>query len=255
MFVLDTPTQIFYSAGKIATQALRTIPDSKQLFPKPTTNLLRPAALRNIKQKLISDPRSITVLIREPRDRFMSGLFELIAKHIYSPFIEFQISSKVDSEVLSKQIDVFYNSKWWDMAFDRCLRLAPHSWINNVELDSSRWQYHVGNWLEDVIELEKIAISLDKSINIVDIINLDSYLNSLGFTFRKRNRRRHFLFALNDKYTELYTSIDHRAIEIAFNEAYSRIAIDLHSKFENYIETEVIIYNTILSTSTMMYKP
>lgn len=254
MFILTSPSHIFYTAGKIATQSLRTIPDSQQIFPNSKTASLRAGALTNIKRMIAIDHRPITVVVREPRSRFMSGLFELVAKHIYSPFIEFQAALNVDSSTILNQISVFYNSKWWDLAFDRTLRLSPQTWIQTEELDSSRWQYHVGNWLADVVELESTAFKLDKKLNIVTIEDLSSYLTSLGLPARNRNKREHFLFALSENYEHLYNSIDHDAIHKAFNQAYANLALDLRTKFENYVNYDTSIYNKLLTNSTMLYR-
>ena len=153
MFISRTPDHIFYSAGKTGTQTISSIPTTVQIVPiiHPWTCLqtghLRASALKEIGRIMATNNTKrivtpVTIIIREPTSRFISGLFEIIAKQTYAPWIELQVRAGVTPSLIEPQMDLWINPEFWDMAFDRILRLAPTTWEPSKELHSERWQYH-----------------------------------------------------------------------------------------------------------------
>lgn len=269
MFICKTPNHIFYSAGKTGTQTIGSIPSGIQIVPHfvPETAIwchqkrqyLRATALKEIVRimannntKRITTP--VTVIIREPTSRFISGLFEIIAKQTYAPWIELQANAGVNSSLIEPQMNLWVNPEFWDMAFDRILRLAPTTWEPSKELHSERWQYHVGNWLSDVSVVEQHALELNTPISIVDISQLSMHLDSLGIEYKHMNKSSSMLFSLarDWPYYYLYQQMDHTAINTAFRAAYARLDARVLAQFDNYLVEETAMYSQLLSKSIQL---
>ena len=278
MFISRTPDHIFYSAGKTGTQTISSIPTTVQIVPiihpwalqnphllrgrvhpwtVQQTGHLRASALKEIGRimttnntKRIATP--VTIIIREPTSRFISGLFEIIAKQTYAPWIELQVRAGVNPSLIEPQMDLWINPKFWDMAFDRILRLAPTTWEPSKELHSQRWQYHVGNWLSDVSVVEQYALELNTPISIVDISQLSLYLDSLGIEHKHWNKHSSMLHRLARDwpgYEHLYQRMDHSAINTEFRAAYARLDAGILAQFDNYLVEETAIYSQLKSKS------
>jgi len=159
---------IFYTAGKIGTRTLMNT-DGIQDLTKPgtITGSLRRKTLEIIINRKEITGKQIVILIREPVSRFHSGLFELIGKILGGPYIRQIISQGGDISFLD-------NPTFWDKVIEQCLRFSPVVWSPNVEFDSHRWQYHIGNWLLDA---EMVSEIFTDSI-VLNIKDLSSFLIS-----------------------------------------------------------------------------
>lgn len=258
MFIGKTPNHIFYSAGKTGTQTICSIPSMVQVVPiVGHTVHLRASALKEIARIMATNNAKrmatpVTVIIREPESRFISGLFEIIAKQTYAPWIELQVRAGVDPILIAPQMDLWINPEFWDMAFDRILRLAPTTWEPDKELHSERWQYHVGNWLNDISVVEQYALELNNPITIVDISQLSLHLDSLGIENKHWNKSSSMLHRLARDfpgYEHLYQKMDHAAINTAFRAAYNRLDTRILAQFEHYLLEEKEIYKQLVSKS------
>ena len=157
---------IFYTAGKIGTRTLMNTDGIHDLTkPGTITESLRRKTLEIIINRKEVTDKQLIILIREPVSRFHSGLFELIGKILGGPYIRQIISRGGDISFLD-------DSSFWDKVIEQCLRFSPVVWSPNVEFDSHRWQYHIGNWLLDA---ETVSEIFADSV-ILDIKDLSDFL-------------------------------------------------------------------------------
>lgn len=264
MFVLKAANIVFYSAGKIGTQTLSSIPvdpSRVQLAPlmgmkvqEATTENLRRHASAQMKRMIVANCKAVAV-IREPNSRFVSGIYEIIAKQVYGTAVEAHARITNDVDAVRSHISAFYSPKFWDLALDRCLRLRPRTWISDIELDCTRWQYHAGNWLADVVTVQEIAASLGKTVDIVDLPQLTGYLTQLGIEHTHANKRSNMMYRIaeiSNEMAQLYATVDHNAIQTAFNTAYERIDHRTAAQFNNYLAPETELYLQLKSKSIVL---
>jgi hypothetical protein len=135
--------------------------------PGTITGSLRRKTLEIIINRKEVTDKQIVILIREPVSRFHSGLFELIGKILGGPYIRQIISQGGDISFLD-------DPTFWDKVIEQCLRFSPIVWSPNVEFDSHRWQYHIGNWLLDA----EAASEIFADSIILNIKDLSDFLKS-----------------------------------------------------------------------------
>lgn len=161
---------IFYTAGKIGT---RTLMYTHGVTDLTRTGIISGSIRKNpleiiVARKEITN-KKIIVLVREPVSRFNSGLFELICKIMGGQYI---------TRILSDGGNLTYlnDPTFWETVLEQCMRFSPNVWSPNVEFDSQRWQYHIGNWLLDA---ETVSGIFTDSV-ILNIKHLSDFLKSNG---------------------------------------------------------------------------
>lgn len=257
MFILTLPQRnhIFYSAGKVATQTLLSIEYKTNLLrrgqtmPLLDTVDLRKECLVQMKFLMMRDSSNVSVIIRNPKDRFYSGLYEIIAKKIYGSNIEHACLEGLSATSAKELIELMYNTNYWSNCLDDALRHRPAQWISSQGLGSQRWQYHVGNWLSDVYEVLDYARLFERNIKIVDVNSLSQHLNDLHLAFEIKNEKSSMmrkLGTMSQEYKELHASIDHKKIQTAFMSALSSVDSSILDSFDQYIKPEQEIYNNLL---------
>jgi hypothetical protein len=232
MLVLETDKFIFYTAGKIGTQTLFTIPNISAVSYNITSNTgLRKKNLQlAILQKEITN-KQIVAVIREPQSRMYSGLFEIISKIISGPFIQEMIAQR-------SNLDFLEDSSFWTMMLNRCMKLSPRIWKSDKEFDSYRWQYHVGNWLADV---ETIAETFSDTI-VLDLNNLSDFLKANQIEFYHVNK---FSNVLPE-----HSSGNPDNIFSAFKSAVvSFCKVEGQDYIDQYLQSEISAYNRLLAKS------
>lgn len=248
MFLAQTPSHIFYTAGKIGTQTLMSIPDiySIDIATKSYSHNLRKDTAIAIKRLLINDSRNITVIIRDPDSRFISGLYEITAKEIYGSLVVSQATLGAGIDAVKATVDLFYKTEFWEVALDKTLRLRPSIWQD--QLDGYRWQFHVGNWLEDVTHLLNHAAQIGRNITIVDITDLSKYLKHHSLDFDHHNSYDSMMWRLRliPGYDNFYSSIDQQRIRAAWTEAYHNTNKDLLEVFNQYLKPERNLYKALM---------
>lgn len=251
MFISHIPNRFFYSAGKIATQTLCSIPLSVQITPTEDTRNLRATAIREIKRLMVKSADPVTIVIRDPVKRFNSGLYEIIVKQVYGMFVLSQATHGSSVSTVEETINLFYSKEFWEFSLDKTLRLRPNTWNPLRELDSQRWQYHVGNWLDDVKEVTSTAKELGRNCDIVDVNNLNDYLNSLSIEFKHVNKGGNLLWRLGSiaGFEGVYSRIDHKCIQSAFNAALDSVDAAIADQFNNYLKPEIELYKQLQETA------
>jgi hypothetical protein len=256
MYIAISPTHLFYSAGKVGTQTLSNLEGCSQVMPTVETKLLRKEAAAFIKRRLITNRSKIlTLVIRDPTSRFFSGLYEIIAKQIYGTNIVHHAYLHHNAETVQSHIDLFYDVNFWKVSLDMTLRLRPDVWDHDNDLASRRWQYHVGNWLTDVVDISSYAQELGITTEIVDIKQLTSYLKSRGLGYKHFNKSENMMYHLafhSDPYASIYANVDHSRIQQAFRAAYERIDHCTAAQFNNYLAPETELYLQLKSKSIVL---
>ena len=194
----------------------------------------------------------MTIVIRDPKARFISGMYEIIAKQIYGVNVELLAEAGVDPDAVRRHIDLFYNTRYWHIALAQVLRLKPNNWESDKEISAVRWQYHVGNWLADVYKVVDIAADVGVPVEIVDISNLTPYLKNKGIEHLHLNKRENNMCKLADlsaDYASIYNDIDHKAIQDAFAAAFENTAVEWNLPTKKYLESECKIYADLKSKS------
>ena len=159
---------IFYTAGKIGTRTLMNTEGIRDLTrPGTITGSLRRKTLEIIINRREVTGKQIVILIREPVSRFHSGLFELIGKILGGPYIQQIVSQGGDISFLGEPT-------FWERVIEQGLRFSPVVWSPNVEFDSHRWQYHIGNWLLDA----ETASEIFTDSIILNIKDLSDFLKT-----------------------------------------------------------------------------
>lgn len=250
---------MFYSAGKVGTQTLNSIDNSVIIVPrqngKRTTDDPRKNAVKIAQRKVIQTGLPITFVVRDPRSRFISGLYEIIAKHLHFYGLVLQSQSESDQQCLQSHVNLFYQQKFWQYVISHALRMSPNQWNSAESLNSSRWQYHVGNWLEDVQYLCSSMDNSGVSYDIVDITDLDQYLLKLNLTYSNRNRSGDLLYWFDDvpdMHKDFFKSINTDLIMTAFAAGFDAAA-QLETAhggwypFEEYLAAESDIYQQLCS--------
>ena len=225
---------IFYTAGKIATRTLMNT-DGINDLTKPgiiTGSLRRKTLEKIIARKEVTD-KQIIILIREPDSRFKSGLFELIGKILGRPYIQQIIAQNGDISFLE-------NPTFWDKVIEQCLRFSAVVWSPNVEFDSHRWQYHVGNWLLDA---ETVSEIFTDSI-ILNINDLSDFLITNGIPNSHLNKYSNIV-------PEDYDYDTKRVVD-AFNQGFE-LTPNRVRRFAKYLAPEKECYERLIN-SPQYYK-
>lgn len=250
MFINQTFNYIFYSAGKTGTQTLASIPNSNTLLPPSQiingTRNIRKDAVTAMRRLMISDPRSnIAIIIRNPRSRFVSGMYEIIAKEIFGIMVVTQALMGTSVATVEENIEQFYKREFWDFALDKTLRLRPSHWED--QLDGYRWQFHVGNWLADVEQTLDTADQLGRAVDLVDITQLSAYLDHKGIEYQHLNKNDSMMWRLSTipNFETVYSRVDHKLIQQSFNAGLDRINPKIKEMFDAYLEPESERYNRL----------
>ena len=228
MHVLETENFIFYTAGKIGTRTLLTVPGIIDISQNQKyTDPLRKRNLELAIQRKEITGKQIVAVIREPQSRMYSGLFEIIAKIVSGPFIQEMSAQDADLSFLEE-------ISFWSRMLGRCMKMSPRLWNPEKEFDSHRWQYHVGNWLVDV---ETISEIFEDTI-ILNLSDLSEFLTSNSIEFSYTNK---FSNVLPNN-----SSADSVKIYDAF-----KFAVDSFStrtdNIQNYLQSEIYWYNILIN--------
>ena len=183
MMVFENSDYLFYAAGKTGTRTLYTIPDIVDVtvheeFYSP----LRERSLMCLDERKELTGKQIVAIIREPWSRMYSGLYEIIVKIVAGPFIEEMIEQNAD-------VSFIENTSIWSRMFERCIKMSPRQWIPDQEMDSHRWQFHIGNWLTDI---EMLAEKYPDTI-ILDLSDLSRFLDENSIKYEHKNKMTDFL--------------------------------------------------------------
>lgn len=225
---------IFYTAGKIGTRTLmNTAGVRDNTTPGNITGSLRKRTREIIIQRKEITNKQIVILVRDPVSRFYSGLFELIGKILGGPYIRQIISQGGDISFLEDPI-------FWSRVSEQCWRFSPRVWSPDVEFDSHRWQYHVGNWLLDA---ELVSEIFTDSI-ILNLNDLSEFLVMNGLPESHYNK---FSNIMPDGY-----EYDTKKVFDAFVEGIDKLE---HRKLEieQYLASEIKCYDRLIN-STQYYK-
>jgi len=225
---------IFYTAGKIGTRTLMNTEGVRDItLPGNIYTSLRKKTLEIIINRKEITGKQIVILVRDPLSRFYSGLFELIGKILGGPYIRQIISQGGDISFLN-------DPAFWSRVSEQCWRFSPRTWSPNVEFDSHRWQYHVGNWLLDA---EMVSEIFTDSI-ILNIKDLSEFLVENGIPDSHYNK---YSNIIPDEY-----EYDIEQLFDSFVEGIDRLE---HRKqeFEQYLAPEIECYGRLIN-STQYYK-
>ncbi len=228
MHVLETEHFIFYTAGKIGTRTLLTVPGIRDV----SRNEINSTPLRRRNLQLAIQRKEITgkpvvAVIREPTSRLHSGLFEVIAKIASRAFIYEMARQNADISFLE-------DTSFWSQQFERCIRMSPRIWNPDKEFDSHRWQYHVGNWLTDV---ETISETFDDTI-VLNLHDLSKFLTSNNIEFTYTNK---FTNVLPKNSTGNPAKIFQAFRNAVIAESLAKDYI------EKYLEPEISSYNNLIN--------
>jgi len=250
MFIAKTNKQIFYCSGKCATHTISSIPGIIINTPTKFTLNLREEAVSIAKKLLVSKNRNceLIFLIREPKDRLISGLYEVIFKRTFLVWIEYLALSEESENNLQELLKIFTDELFWSMALDRYFRLTPHKWDSDTVFDSHREKYHYGNWLSDVLELIEYADSIKWKWTTLDISNLDNFLSSKNIEYTTKNTKNDIFYipkykGVSKKIDELYNG---EQIFKAFMSALNNMPSNIQENLKNYISKEQKIYKLLL---------
>ena len=162
--LIDTLPNDWHTTGEISADFMHT------LFP----NVLEPGYVGqyNALQHLYSNDYNITIVIRQPWKRYVSGIKEVLQDQLntlYNDPIN-EVYANVTDEVLTKSRDrLFYLSEFKrqkDFEFAVDFPYPSDFAIHH--------NYHVRNWLHTIQEFDA---------TIIDCTNLNDYItNSLGYT-------------------------------------------------------------------------
>jgi len=225
---------IFYTAGKIGTRTLINTDGIQDLTqPRNITGSLRRKTLEIIIARKEVTDKQIIILIREPDSRFNSGLFELIGKVLGGPYLR---------QIISQGGDISFaeNPNFWNTYIEQCLRFSPVVWSPNVEFDSHRWQYHVGNWLLDA---ETVSEIFTDSI-ILNIKDLSDFLISNGIPNSHLNKYSNIVPVDYD--------YDTKKVVDAFNQGFE-LSPNRVRRFAKYLAPEKECYERLIN-SPQYYK-
>jgi hypothetical protein len=223
---------LFYTAGKIGT---RTLMHTAGMSDLTKTGIIIGSIRRKpleiiIARKEITN-KKIIVLVREPVSRIHSGLFELICKIMGGPYIRNVISQNGDLSFLN-------DPTFWELSIEQGIRFAPTDWSPNVEFDSQRWQYHIGNWLSDAETVSEIFT--DSAI--LNIKDLSNFLKTNGIPVAHLN-----------KYSAIFPKdYDTKKVFDAFIQGLELLP-DRVSQINNYLAPEKECYERLIN-SPQYYK-
>jgi hypothetical protein len=226
MLVLETDKFIFYTAGKIGSQTISSIPGTVPVTSPTRERNLQIAALR----KEITG-KQIVAVIRDPQSRMYSGLFEIIAKIVSAPFIKKLVAQQAN-------LDFLEDSVFWIMMLNQCIRLSPRIWKSDKQFDSVCWQYHVGNWLTDV---ETIVEMFSDTI-VLDLSDLSQFLTANQIEFTYMNKFSNVLPEHSSGNPDNIFSAFKSAVVAFCNE-------EKQNYINNYLQPEISAYNRLLAKS------
>ena len=256
MHILESPSHIFYGAGKVGTQTLNSIERSVEHHPRPLAErsaeqqsvyLRKPAVKLMLHRMLSMGKKQVTCVIREPKGRFISGMYEIIGKRVYGANVVQLARLGMGVDVVQAHIDAMYDPDYWREVTRQTIYLIPNIWDLTVELDAARWQYHIGNWMADVYEVIDAAEKLHLTPHIVDLQDLSAYLDHYKIKHIHRNKFENNMWhmaLLDEQYQTVYSKVNHAAIFSAFKAGFNDSDI-----FHGYLDEELKIYEDLKSKS------
>lgn len=251
MYILQTQKELFISSGKIGTQTLGTISNSRHIknFDYPIIN---PQNHKNSAEiwldrltsyKQLHPEHQISFVIRYPYYRFVSGLFEIFGKSlVYIVSDQLKLYLKDD---VTKIVPMFYDTNMWIKLIDNSLLHLPHFDKNN-KLSGNWLDYHLGNWLKKVE-----FVSQNMNVNILDIDDLSLYLRKNKYDFYYKNRSSDIIIgalargSYIDTAENISQNINAEKMMAAYRKAVS--CCDRSSEFQQYIREETEIYQRLLA--------
>jgi hypothetical protein len=256
MFLLQTPHGLFYTAGKIGTRTLLTISDSTEHTRYGGNCAVRTHARRWV--ELNTDRyQNVIFVIREPESRFRSGLYEIIVKQLYLRELAMHSAFEKNTECLQSHCDLFYREEFWNNIMYHAMGLGPwHDDFHKVIPGVRRWQFHVGNWLNDIFAVQQHADEFGKNTEVVHVDQLTPYLSSKGISHSRKNNSEDAAFWFKDiipaHHLAFFSNIDSAAIKQAFNSAVDRHN-HLHGSYmQRYLENEIAAYQQLCSQTVKL---
>lgn len=248
MFIAHTNKHLFFSSGKIGTRTILTIPDIIRIHPPGDWNYdkIKKRVLRSAIECLSQNNHlRPVVIVRDPVDRYHSGLFEIIGKVVIETWLRTFISDGTDVDEIQKNLKIFKSNEFWTNTFYHFYSLAPEFWVRQQEIQNIRWHFHVGNWLDSAVYLKN-----EFDATVIDIKQLTSFMHNNGYKPKREVDNAFLEFSsIVDEYHPPYNTIKIPTAEIfsAFKTAHLTLPVKWSKRIEKYLEPEIDLYNSLIN--------
>lgn len=209
---------LFIATGKTGTSTLWDLPDNYSQF---TDSYL---AIADINRRLESNPSlDMFVIIRNPEERFISGLFEEVAERMVKPVMQ---SMNLDPSVCKSLV---LDPAFWTANIKNYLFLVSSNVPNR--LTSTSYSYHAGNWLYAV----SLLLSAYPQLRAVELNQFGKLLQSVNLPPLNINQN-------VDKFNWISPDLAHRNLIKIFKQGYDAVDTEIRTDIDRYLASEKQLY-------------
>lgn len=212
---------LFIATGKCGTSTLWDLPGNRTDF-FDTSNVLK-----EVNRRLLDNPKyKLFIIIREPRQRFLSGLYEEVAERMVKPVIQtMQLERAEYANAVSQQ-------KFWTENIRNYFFLTGTCLPDRQS--ASSYAYHAGNWLYIVGYL----LSALPQLQVVELNQFSKLLTALGLPALNINQSA-------DKFNWISNDFKNKDLVKLFEQSYYDSEPRFLQKIETYLEQELQLYTGI----------
>ncbi len=209
---------LFIATGKCGTSTLWDLPGNDSDFCD-TVNIMS-----EINRRLAMNPvDKMFITIREPQQRFLSGLFEEVGERMVRPILQsMHLKDHEYESIITQQQFWTDNIQNYFFQFGSCL---PNRQA------TSTYAYHAGNWLH----LVGYLLSAYPQLQVVELDQFGALLSSLNLPPLNINQSA-------DKFIWVSNNIKDRELIKLFEKAYLAVEPEFLQQITTYLEHEIQLY-------------
>ena len=250
MRVIETDKQIIFAASKCGTSTFLGLQDSEEYRIFTTKGCPYRKQINLCKKLLHKSKKELIICIREPEERFLSGLYEVAFKQNCLLLIEQLVDSNADTSTISDVFNAYTDIKFWDRTLPVYLQSAmPLYWQNGI-LFNYQAELFCGNWLSHADSIKEYAQDTGYNYKIIDLSNLSKWLSEENLPILNKNEKNdifYYMPKLKSAYKNNKDLYDSDSIFKAFADAFYNCPPFVKENFERYIREEKNMYSKLLS--------
>lgn len=254
MRVIETDRHIIFAASKCGTSTFLGIQNSEEyrIFSKLGCPYRKQI---NLCKKLLHKNKSkkeLIICIRNPEERFVSGLYEVVFKQNSLTLVEQLAITNTNANTFSDVMNAYTKTSFWNKILYVFFQGGfPKQWQNGV-LFNSQVELFCGNWLSHANVIKKYAKEIDNNYKIIDTSNLSKWLADENIPVLNNNDKDdifYYLPIVKSTYKNIKDLYDGDSIFKAFTDAFKNSPPDVKENFKSYLKEEKNIYSKLLLES------